>query len=227
MFQYNKMNKSAYRRITNFGSNAYSPVDNPLTYCLGNTIDQKFLHGSGAITVDGQRSKHCQMYMSEYCADNWDAFCEVASKNTNTDYPNNIGKCEGFGGVACKGLNEGEILIYNTAAKKYLTSMGNCKRKYEPFDPLVPTSPLISWWVSDTCDYSGDSSCVPVYGVNSKEIDSDPVMDKILAKPIIAFEILINIYNTRKRQGTLDQLKGTKLGQFYGVNPYFKSLGGL
>ena len=214
------MNRSTYTSISHFGSNAYAPVNNPLSYCLGANIDQKFEHGSSAAVVNGQHSKSCQLYLSEYCADKWDGFCEFASKNTNIDYPNQIGKCEGFGDAACKGLNAGEILIKNTAARKYLKSMGNCKKKYEPFDPNVATSPLVSYWVSDNCSYV--NSCVPVYGVDVKTIDSDPVMNKILAKPIIALDILINIFNTMKRQGTLSQLNGTKLGKFYSQHPYFK-----
>ena len=205
---------SSYSKIINVGSNAYSPVNNPLTYCLGQNIDQKFMHGSSSAVINGQQSKKCQEYLGDYCAANWDGFCEFASQNTNIDYPNNLGLCNQlFGDTACKRLNAGEILVRNTAAKKYLKSMGNCKRKFEPFDPNVPTSPLISYWVSDSCDYS--SNCVPTYAVDPKTIEQDPVMNKILCKPIIALEILINIYNNMRREGTLSQLNGTRLGKFF------------
>lgn len=218
------MNRSTYRNITEFGSNAYSPVNNPLTYCLNNTMDNRFLHGSASDTL-GQHSKACQAYLSDYCADGWDQFCELASRNINTDYPNNIQSCGGLGDIACKGLNAGEALVRNTASKKYLVSMGNCKRKYEPFDPNVATSPMVSYWVSDNCSYS--NNCVPVYAVEPSKIDEDIVMDKILQKPIIAVDILVNIYNTMKRHGTLKQLQGTKLGNFYSENPFFKAKGGI
>jgi hypothetical protein len=216
------MHRSTYRQISSIGSNSYNPVNNPLTYCVGTNAGQKFLHGSGSATVNGEHSKHCQIYMSEYCSDKWDDICEVASKNTNGEYPNNAQACEIFGDTACKGLTAGEILIRNTASKKYLKHMGNCTKKYEPFDPLVPTSPLISYWSND---YS--INCVPVYEVNPTIINDDVVMDKLIAKPIIAIEILINIYNTMKREKTLTQLTDTKLGQFYNTNAYFKSKGGL
>jgi hypothetical protein len=52
-------------------------------------------------------------------------------------------------------------------------------------------------------------------------------MDKILHKPIIALDILINIFNTMTREGTIVQLKGTKLGKFYDENSYFKDKGYL
>jgi hypothetical protein len=63
--------------------------------------------------------------------------------------------------------------------------------------------------------------------VDPKTIDSDPVMDKLLARPIIGINILTNIYNTMKRYGTLAQLKGTKLGNFYNHNRYFRAKGGV
>jgi len=213
-----------YSNISDFGSNAYSAVNNPLTYCMGNTMDQRFMHGGHSDTY-GQHSRPCQLFMSEYCADKWDDFCEVASKNMNTYYPDQYEGCTLGGGVACRGLTAGEALIHNTAARKYLIKMHGAHKKYEPFDPTVPTSPMISYWVSDNCSYSNVG--VPEYGVDPKNIDNDPVMDKILEKPIIAFNILINIYNTMKRKGTLNQLKGTKLSHFYNTHEYFKSKGGL
>jgi hypothetical protein len=48
-----------------------------------------------------------------------------------------------------------------------------------------------------------------------------------LENPKIVMNILINIYNTMKRHGTLSKLRKTKLGQFYNWHPYFKSKGGI
>jgi hypothetical protein len=212
------MNRSTYRPISNFGSNAKSQVNNPLTYCMTTKLDQQFMHG-GSADIFGAYSKNCQQYMGQYCAEKWDEFCEIASNDPNTNYPNNIQQCGSIGDTACKGMNAGEILIRNTAAKKYLTSMANCVKKQEPFDPNVASSPMISYWISDGCSYS--NACIPVYEVDPSKIDSDIVMNKILNKPIIAIEILINIYNTMKRKGTLQQLKNTKLGRFYSQNPKY------
>lgn len=215
-----------YASISNFGSNAYSEVNNPLTYCLNDNMDQRFLHG-GHADVYGQHSRPCQLFLSEYCAKGWDGYCEVASQNTNTSLPNNMQGCLGVGDVACKGMNAGEVLVRNTAARKYLIKMLGAHKKYEPFDPTVPTSPLISYWVpSNNCPTS-DGPLVPVYAVNAAEIDNDPVMNKILAKPLIALDILINIYNTMKRVGNLKDLRGTKLGHLYSAHPYFVAKGGL
>ena len=217
---------NSYASISSFGSNAHSDVNNPLTYCLNDNMDQRFLHGSNA-DIYGQHSRPCQLFLSEYCANGWDSFCEAASLNTNSWTPNNMQCCLLGGDVACRGLNAGEVLIQNTAARKYLVKMFGAKKAYEPFDPNVATSPLISYWVPDNGCPVTNSYSIPVYAVDPKTIDNDPVMDKILAKPGIAATILVNIYNTMKRMGTLSELKGTKLGYFYMVTPYFKAKGGV
>ena len=217
---------NSYASISGFGSNAHSEVNNPLTYCLNNNMDQRFLHGGNADTY-GQHSRPCQLFMSEYCANGWDSFCEAASLNTNSWTPNNMQCSLLSGDVAYRGLVAGEVLIRNTAARKYLVKMLGAVKKYEPFDPTVPTSPLISYWVPDDGCPLCNSCGTPVYAVDPKTIDSDPVMDKLLAKPGIAPTIMVNIYNTMKRLGTLKELKGTKLGYFYTVHPYFKAKGGV
>ncbi len=218
------MNRSTYSPIAQVGSNMYAPVNNPLTYCLNDDMDQRFMHGGSSDTL-GRYSKSCQLYMSEYCAENWDGFCEKASMNTNANYPNNVQRCGTLGDTACIGLNAGEILIANTAAVKYLVKMNNGVKKYEPFDPTVASSPMISYWVNDNC--AGSDRLIPVYMVNPETIDDDIVMDKLITRPKIAFNILINIYNTMKRVNTLSQLRNTKLGKFYNTHPYFRNLGGL
>ena len=199
------MKKSAYRCISNFGSNEYSPVDNPLTYCMNDNIDQRFLHG-GNSDIYGQNSKPCQQFLSEYCSQHWDGFCEYASKNTDKSWPNNLKSCN-VNLPYVEDLTAGDALIRNTAAAKYLVQMLNCEKKFEPFDPTVANSPMIS--------YFDGTNCTPVYAVDPKTVDQDVVMDKILSNPIIALDILINIYNTMKREKTLKTLAPTKLGKFY------------
>ena len=152
--------------------------------------------------------------MSDYCAKSWDANCEVASMNISTQYPNNISSHSSENA----GLTAGDILIQNTASKKYLVENYNCYWEYEPFDPTVANSPLVRKRMGDISHSQGNGQCVPVYEVDPKSIDNDPVMDKILMKPQIAIFILINIYNTMNRKGTLGSLKDTKLGRFYSVN---------
>jgi hypothetical protein len=220
---------NSYASIAQVGSNAHSEVNNPLTYCMNNTMDQRFLHGGHADTY-GQHSRPCQLFMSEYCAKKWDNFCEVASANKTTWLPNSMDCSTGISARgAGKRLTAGETLIRNTAARKYLIQMLNAHKKYMPFDPTVPTSPLISYWRSNADVTQADcgSVAIPMFAVDPTTIDNDPVMDKLLLVPAIAPDILINIYNTMKRQGVLGRLKGTKLGKFYSTVDYFKNKGGL
>lgn len=211
------MNK--YKYISQFGSDSQSLVNHPLSYCMGNNLNQRFLHGGHSGTFE-QDSKQCQLYMSQYCSKKWDKFCEIASRNNNISFPNNLQGCVYYGDKACNSTS-GEILIRNTAAEKYLHKMHNSIPRFEPFDPTVANSPLIRYWVTE-CGYS-----VSEYVVDPDEIDDDIVMNKILEKPNIAINILINIYNTMKHYGTLSKLKGTKLGDFYNRNDYFKNKGGV
>ena len=184
-------------------------LENPLSYCMTSDLERGFLHGSSSVTL-GKDSKSCQDYMGEYCSAEWDNFCELASRDKSKFFPNNNTH---FTGHQISGMTSGENLIRNTASKKYLKKMLNCQRVSRPFDPTVASSPSISYW-------SGNS-CVPIYSVDATKIDSDVVMNKILEKPDIASDILINIFNTMKREGTLNTLKGTRLWEFYTKTPYF------
>lgn len=214
------MNRSEYTSIGLFGQGAANaPNNDPLTYCLNTELDSLFMHG-GTGELYGKDSKHCQSFMSEYCAQNWDNVCEYASRKTNMVYPqyfpNNLAR---FGSGLQYRMPEGDILIRNTAAKKYLKEMGNCFKKWESFDPTVASSPLISYW--QTNGEVMRTGCIPVYEVDATTIDQDPVMNRILVKPEIAIDILVNIFNTANRKGTLHLLSNTKLGNFY-KSPYFQ-----
>ena len=206
----------SYTRIVNFGHSVQkSPYNNPLTYCMTSDLNNSFVHTSGQ--RNGPYSKSCAMFMSDYCANDWNGVCEAASRNTNNQYPNTVmphmlskasGAC--FGSGIGNQFTQGELLVRNTAAKKYMTKMSsNCGIKYEPFDPMVPTSPMISYWESTS------GACVPMYEVDHKTIDDDPVMNKLLAKPELGIDILLNIYNTSVRQNKLHLLEGTKLHSFF------------
>jgi hypothetical protein len=217
------MLRNTYKNIKDFGNTQENLESNdPLSYCLNWTLDQQFLHGGNSY-IYGQYSKPCQAYLSDYCAQGWDAFCETASKNVNISFPNQLelkrNLSSGISAGSAVGMTAGDILIRNTAAKKYLVSMeGNCVQKFQPFDPTVANSPMISYWESE---FGADYACVPYYSVDPSTIDNDPVMNKILEKPSIAFDILLNIYRTMKNKGTLGSLTGTRLGHYFSA--YFET----
>jgi hypothetical protein len=180
-----------------------TPMSNPLTYCMGDNMDQSFNHPTGRRF--GQFSKPCQAFMSDKCATKWDIYCEIASRNQNNSYPNaiNCGQTMHHGQYT---ITAGDILIYNTAWKKYLVPHQGLKRTCERFDPEDPDTPLI-------CYYSQNQPFI--FRVNPKIIDNDVVMNKILEKPFIAADILVNIYNTARRTRQLKELSTTKLGNYF------------
>jgi hypothetical protein len=209
-----------YSSISKFGSDTgMTGVNNPLTYVMNNTLDNIFLHG-GQLNMlgGGQNSNNGQLFLSDYCAQGWDNYCEYASHNIDKRFPSTmeITGCNNES-ILTQDLTTGEILLRNTASRKYLVKMINGVEVWEPFDPTVANSPMIRKW----CPIATHPDMKPIYSVNPNEIDNDIVMDKILANPKIATDILKNIYDTMQKNNTFNQLSGTKLGQFYSKNKHF------
>jgi hypothetical protein len=216
---------SSYAQIADFGSlNPPSPgTDNdPLTYCLVETMDRNFQHGANSVTY-GPRSQACQAFMAERCAKNWDGFCEYYYVNNNDNsqwpfdkqaWPNTFLPRNWANGLVPT-LTNGEQLLQNAAELRYC-SYRNCVPKKQPFNPLVAGSPMITTYYNPS---SYSEECIPVCNVDPKTIDQDPLMDRCLENPKAAALTLINICNTAKRQGT--DLSGTKIGAV--CNRYFKN----
>jgi hypothetical protein len=190
----------------------------PLNICMATDLQAGFQNQLGNGILNPQ-SEQCQRYMAQYCAKKWDGYCEYLSNSTERTVPNallmngtNPQSIHGAGSL----LSRGQILLRNTAMEKYRIAMSeNSRLVYEPFDPTTSSSPLMAKWIP-----TNGRPCIPVYGVNPDEIDSDPVMDRILIQPYIAIDILINIYVNMKKYDTLDQLQNTKLGRFFGTRAF-------
>jgi hypothetical protein len=213
--------QTQYKKVSSIGSNSYTLTDNPVTSCIGDTLEQRFTHG-GSATQLGQNCRNCQLFMSQYCAEGWDKYCDIAESDKTEGYPNTMGNCSK--GFSCfEGLTSGEILLVNTAERKYLVETRGCQIKSQPFDPNVATSPNVYSFV-DGCN---NTKCVMFLEVDPSKIESDIVMNKILEKPSIGMGILSNIYNTMKAKKTLSSLAGTSLGHFFNTNHVFKNKGGL
>lgn len=206
-----------YANIQNFGNSKSMPCagkNHPLTMCMSDTMDKQFLNG-GIGALYGPRSQPCQAYMAERCANEWDGFCEYFYREhgpggtwpNNQEWPNLQPRYWEVRYGLNQNLTTGEQLLRNTAERKYCT-YENCKAHCEPFNPLDPDSPSITFYR----DANGNnSSCIPICNVNPATIDSDPVMDRMLKNPRAAAGTIINICNTAQRTGT--DLSGTKLGK--------------
>lgn len=216
------MSRYNYRPINKLGGNVLSPVDDPLTYCIaGDTIDNLFLHGNISRTVASPYNTNAQAFMSDRCSKNWDGYCEYAASNTNRSYPNMLSNSDKSDTIYVESdgtrqnATSGEILIHNSFAKKYVNDFDNCKT-CEPFDPLVANSPIV-------CNFNYSSP--PTYEIKDDQIanlDNDIIMNKILNNPKIGKTILINIYNTMGKKGSLRKLSNTRLGNFFASQGFQK-----
>ena len=191
-------------------TNKLSALNDPISACSTTGLAQQQM--SGSFYPNTPNSEQCQYFVSGYCSNNWSPTCEYVSNDQTPVLPamrsesGNVGDSNGVIGVGTPNLTLGQIHIRQTAMEKYRKFMSsNCQRRYEPFDPTVANSPMISKWIS-----SG-GSCVAIYDVDEKTIDADPVMNKILNNPTIAMNVLIPIYNYRKANNTISDLRKTKL----------------
>ena len=209
---------SNYISISDFGSIKRNlPINDPITYCSANAIESGFLHGGIGMLLN-KDSKECKLYMSDYCSKNWDSVCENNSQNKEL-YIHNL-KCDENDDTPA--LTKGDILVRDTAERRYLVSFSNkCRIVSNNFDPTVSNSPLISWITNDG---SNETSCYKKYSVKPENLDNDVVMNKILEKPWIAFDILVNIYKTMKKNNTYSKLQGTKLYNFFESDIFKKNM---
>ena len=67
--RHNNRNNYNYKRAIDSGSKKFNPltVENPLTYCINDNTDKRFLVGGESDNLIGQQSEHCQLFLSEYC----------------------------------------------------------------------------------------------------------------------------------------------------------------
>ena len=208
---------SSYKTISQIGSSAVPTSDtSPLTYCVSDGLDSEFLHGGSTAHITGKYGRNCQGYMAQHCAANWDEICEHLSRDRHVT-PNMLGtECANGEGGQITQLTAGDVLILNTATRKYrVGSNSQCNMVYEPFDPLVASSPMVAFY-RPGCN----GSCIPVYAVNPIGLDRDPVMNKLLSRPGVALNILVNIYNHALRANTLKYLKGTRLYALFMGKPF-------
>jgi hypothetical protein len=180
--------KSTYANYASFGKNQLTDENDPLTFCLVDTMDKNFQHAPNGKSY-GPQASICQDYMAERCAKKWDGFCEYFYRE-NQD--RNI-----------YNLNDsiGNKLLRKTAEQRFC-SFDNCSLGSVKFDPLNPASPNVT---------IRQGACIPVCRVDPSTIDNDPVMNRLLENPTVAPDLLLNILNTAEREGV--DLSKTKVGQ--------------
>jgi hypothetical protein len=215
---------SNYATISEFGPSINESQSNIFAYCAISGLESGFAHGSvgSSSGLVGPSSMQCQIATAQVCATDYNDICRILAQNDQIGLPNTFkNKNEKLN----PNPTQGDIFLRNVAAEKYLVKMSpNCRRVYQPLDPTVAGSPLISTWKymgSNCSDSCSSVVCIPQYGVNPSTINNDPVMNEILNRPWIALDILINIYNNAKNNNSLETLSGTKLFTLF-KNPTFQ-----
>tara|TARA_A100001011_G_C14307269_1_gene843729 strand:+ start:102 stop:917 length:816 start_codon:yes stop_codon:yes gene_type:complete len=219
---------SEYVRISDFGKGAggEQQIDNPLSYTMNSTLDQKFLHGNIQLLQNGQMSQNGQFFLANYGAAHFDEFCVYASMNQYAGAVVSVIDSM-IGGSQCSelvgrynptgnNLTAGEIVIRNAAIMRYLKKMIGGKPVYQPFDPTVADSPIIMSYIPNTLAVGGTNNSLimtPIYGLTAEEIDNidrDPLMLYCVQRSWIAGDVLLGIYiNLRLHNGNnklLDKL---------------------
>ena len=176
----------------------------------------KMLDGSSSVTQNDRSSKAKQSFMAEKCSKDWDSYCEFASHDQTIGYPNMVGLNNKF-----SELTSGEILIENSARKKYLKSLGNLIPVTELFNPNIPSQGKITYYISKShIDGTGPfgthtNATYSLDGYTKEDIDNDVILNKILKDPIKYNDFLKNIYFTMKNNNTLENIKGTNIYNYF------------
>ena len=197
----------SYVKISEFGKQAaYAPVNNPLSYIMSGQMDSSLMHGSDRLNSD---SKEAGIYAAEYCAKGFDKFCEVMTSNQEPQYfPDQIHGYSNLTNNIPRQMTKGDLVLLNTAKTKDLMEMIGGSPNQVPFDPTVAASPLITVWTGEYMQ--------PLYYIpNDVAVDADPVMLRLLNRPNMALDLLMNIYSNMVKIGRIGELAGTKLGTFY------------
>ena len=207
---------SNYRRISTMGEHLQVNQNEGLAMCLIDDGPQsRSSGGPGTANRLGPASANCQAFMSEYCANGWDKYCDIYYAKNNVEetkyFPNQFGvRGEQFS----KPL--GDSLLKNAAQLRYFNTQ-NCNRTYqEPLDPTNASSPMITKYL-DVRDMS--NATLNTKTINSRSIDNDPLMARMLANPNAVQQELKAIHTLSRSARSGEGINNTKTGQT--LNRYF------
>lgn len=178
---------STYAKIGNFGTNMRKnqSINSDYVYT---ELGDPFLHGN-TFNPMGRESRRL---MIDKCALSWTEDCDHFSRPWIRDYL--IDQKDGT-----ITTSQGD-LIKQAAIRRFCVPL-DCRSTQQLVDPTTIGSP--SYTVFNTpCQME----CV----VDPQTIDLDPLMNRVLERPLDNAMLLMNICNTAKRKGV--DLTGTKVG---------------
>ncbi len=170
---------SGYARIGQFGQDLQVNLNKGLALCLmDNGPETRSSNGPTVANRLGPASDSCQAFMAEYCANEWDDYCDLYYTKNNVEetryFPNSFAPRSEF----CSN-SLGNSLLQNSAQLRYFNLP--CNRTWqEPLDYTDASSPMITKFIDRR-----DMSCASLNPktVNSRTIDQDPLMKRMLSNP--------------------------------------------
>lgn len=212
-----------YVPIAKFGANL-NPIMtiDPVAASVYKDIDSDFDIGEMAVRF-GPRSRESQLYMAERCSKNWDGACEFLSRNEDNNAVCNQARISSplFRTINTPGSQSiGDILVENSAVRRFC-DLSTCAVTSEPYDPTNPNS---VWVKQYGC--CGTTTCMPVC-MPPDDPDNDILLNKVLDKPQLHIDLLINMYRNVNKQGLRRQYANTRVGRVFSVfDAYAKMNGG-
>jgi hypothetical protein len=205
-----------YARIATFGQLNKVLQTDPVGYSIYKDIDSSFDQGPTS-RLFGPDQPNAQLYMAEKCSKEWDGACELLSRNTDGTKCN-VGKIDSplFKSPSPAGMTIGDFLVENTATRRFC-DLSSCKMTHESYNPMDPNSPFVTSYGS-----CGFTDCLPVCTPPDNP-DNDIVLNKVLEKPHMHVDLLVNMYDTINRSKQRSKYEKTRLGMVFNVlDVYFQ-----
>ena len=212
------MSKSRYAKIIDFGSQINSDVKNvlntanPLTYCTFPTLNSQFLHGSSSSgALYSSYNQKCMAYMGQYCAENWNSFCDAyAMVNPESYWPNQAVvdvMAQNVANVFLKYTpTMGDNLLRNAAMNRFIEYPG-LQPKIQQFDPTVANSPYFGLYPN----YITNTSHLKNLDGKKEDLDKSVLVQRMLQNPKACFDVLARIYLGHVRKESNVHIQGTAL----------------
>jgi len=201
-----------YVQISRFG-NKLNPILklDPVGSSIYKDVDSNFDIGDSA-NMYGPTRKNSQLYMAEKCSKNWDGACEFLSRNIDDTHCNQ-GKISSplFMTQYQPGKQTiGDFLVENASVRRFC-DLSSCTLTQEPYDYNNPNSP---WVTSYGCN--GVNQCMPMCLPPPKP-DEDILLNKVLDKPHLHVDLLVNMYKNVMSNGSRDVYKNTRIEQIFNI----------
>jgi len=201
-----------YVQISKFGTslNPLLTID-PVASSVFKDPDSNFDIGDSADQF-GPSTERSQLYMAERCSKIWDGACEFLSRN-NDDTKCNSAKIPSaiFPTVYAPGrMTIGDFLVENSSVRRFC-DLNTCAIKQEPYDYNNPNSVLVT---SYGC--CGITECLPLC-MPPDDPDNDILLNKVLNKPDLHIDLLINMYKNVNGQGSRNKFQNTRIGHIFNI----------